>query len=130
MCLFIYTKKKLGLHSKIGLAHCLMGLERGCKFTPNKGKSSSYERCSIYHVLMCIIQLPLYVSSLLYTKSNISSRYYGFDRFIWSIFSFLLLSYRLLFSKTRNPLISCISRKLFKATPGTGRFLGSLRVFL
>ena len=33
--LFIYTKKKLGLHSKIDIIYCLMGLEGVCKSTPN-----------------------------------------------------------------------------------------------
>ena len=33
-CISIYTRKKLGLHSKICLIYCLMGLERGCKSTP------------------------------------------------------------------------------------------------
>ena len=33
--LFIYTKKKLELHSKMSIVYCLMGLEEGCKSTPN-----------------------------------------------------------------------------------------------
>ncbi|WZY99604.1 hypothetical protein YC2023_071933 [Brassica napus] len=33
-CLFIYTKKKLGLHIKMGLVYCLMGYIGGCKSTP------------------------------------------------------------------------------------------------
>ncbi|KAF3594917.1 hypothetical protein DY000_02020017 [Brassica cretica] len=33
--LFIYTRKKLEFHSKMSLVYCLMGLEGGCKSTPN-----------------------------------------------------------------------------------------------
>ena len=33
--LLIYRKICLGFSSQMGLAHCLMGLEGGCKFTPN-----------------------------------------------------------------------------------------------
>ncbi|WZY69888.1 hypothetical protein YC2023_002128 [Brassica napus] len=43
-CISIYTKKKLGLHSKMSLVYCLMGLEVGCKSTPNKSQGNLVAR--------------------------------------------------------------------------------------
>ncbi|WZY77675.1 hypothetical protein YC2023_024059 [Brassica napus] len=43
-CISLYTKKKLGFHSKMGLIYCLMGFEVGCKSTPNNKSPKFVER--------------------------------------------------------------------------------------
>ena len=41
--LLIYRKICLGFSSQMGLVHCLMGLEGGCKSTPNRVYTSVSE---------------------------------------------------------------------------------------
>ena len=46
--LLIYRKICLGFFSQMGLVHCLMGLEGGCKSTPNSKPPKFVERDEVY----------------------------------------------------------------------------------